>query len=285
LYWGVGNPNPWPLGDLRPGDNLYSSSLVALDPDTGALRWHFQFSPHDVHDWDAAQVPVLAEIPIDGRSRQVLMTANRNGFFYVLDRASGKFLRGSPFARQDWADRLDAGGRPIVSRNIEPTYEGNRISPSIDGATSWWAPAFNPATGLFYVTAQDATETYRIPNLVPASQPDATVAEARALSPRDVDAGTLRTQVRALDPATGAVQWEFPLPLRSTPGLLTTAGGLVFFGSTMGDFWAADAETGRMLFSTKVDGFIHAAPISFEAGGKQMIAVASRSAVWAFEAR
>ena len=162
VYWGTGNPGPDYNGDMRLGDNLYADSVLALDGNSGELSWYFQFTPHDVHDWDAIQVPVLADIEYDGQPRKVMMWANRNAFFYVLDRETGEYLLGKPFARQTWAKRLDEQGRPIRVPNTFPTPEGTVVSPPVLGGTNWWSPAYSPRTGLFYVNAFDGEAEYFI---------------------------------------------------------------------------------------------------------------------------
>lgn len=160
IYWGVGNPGPDWNGDVRQGDNLYTCSLLALDADSGKLRWYFQFSPHDTHDWDATHVPILFDAPIHGTNRKLVAVANRNAFYYVLDRATGEFLLGKPYAKQTWATGLDAKGRPIAAPNAEPTKEGNLIWPNLNGATVWFSPSYDPQTGLVYVATREIGARY-----------------------------------------------------------------------------------------------------------------------------
>lgn len=265
VYWGVGNPSPIGLWDLRQGDNLYSSSVIALDADRGTLEWHYQFTPHDTHDWDSGHVPVLAEVDFGGRQRPLLLMANRNGFFYALDRSTGEFLLGRPFARQTWADGIDVNGRPILKPNVEPNLRGNLVSPPEGGATNWWSPSFSPSTGLYYVTAHDATGMYGL-------HPGAT---------RVVD-HDYASAVRALDPTTAEIVWEFELPPRSTSGILTTGGDVLFVGSTLGDLWALDASTGAVLWHERIDGWIHTAPITYLADGLQFVSIASSEAIFTF---
>jgi alcohol dehydrogenase (cytochrome c) len=294
LYWGTGAPNYPPYTKMRPGDNLYTASVVALDGSTGRLRWYFQFTPHDTHDWDAAQNMVLADLPAGDRSRKVLLTANRNGFFYVLDRETGAFLLGKPFARQTWADGIDSQGRPIKKPNIDPTVGGTRVSPANDGGTNWWSPSFSPSTRLFYVTARDSTENYMIPDF-----PLNTIEDVRSAAmtlfkdparmkklaeafASHIDVASAVHALRALDPATGLVTWEFPLPGRSTAGVLSTAADLVFTGSTEADVFALDARTGAQVWRRKVDGWIHAGPTTYKAGGRQFVTVASSTGLYTF---
>jgi alcohol dehydrogenase (cytochrome c) len=286
VYWGVGNPSLQALGDLRKGDNLYSSSVVALDADTGRRKWHFQFTPHDVYDWDAAQVPVLADLEVSGQKRALLLTANRNGFYYALDRKTGELLAARAYAKQTWAAPTDGRTRPVVRPGVVPTYEGTLIAPNTDGATSWWSPSFSPHTGLFYVTAHDCEEPFLRAKLGPAVQGTASV---RSLWPRKVDASGkpdyagLKSAVRALQATTGELKWQFDLPLRSTAGILTTAGGVLFTGSTRGDFWGLDAHTGEVLWAQTIEGWVHAAPITYLVDGSQRVAIASSTGVFTFE--
>jgi alcohol dehydrogenase (cytochrome c) len=154
VYWGTGNPGPNYNGASRAGDNLYSASLVALDAGTGKLKWHFQFPPHDVHDWDANQIPVLIDQPFRGAPRKLLVTANRNCFLYVLDRQSGQFLLGKQYVKQDWAKDLDDRGRPILLPGRSPSVEGTPVYPSLHGGTNWFSPTYSPETGLFYVAVR-----------------------------------------------------------------------------------------------------------------------------------
>jgi alcohol dehydrogenase (cytochrome c) len=285
LYWGVGNPAGAILGaQLRPGDNLYSSSVVALNADTGELVWHYQFTPHDVHDWDGSHIPVLVDTRFAGRQRELLMVANRNGFFYVLDRQNGEFLLAKPFARQSWANGFDAEGRPIVRPNTAPSYEGTVVSPLADGGTSWWSPSYSPNTGLFYVTALDGTETYHIPkvSLEVLMDPAANLPELSRLFVRRVHRDSVVSAVRALDPETGEVRWEFPLPRQSSSGILTTAGDVLFVGDANGEFYALDANNGELLWRAGVEARVHAAPITYRVGGYQFVSIASGKGIYTF---
>ena len=285
LYWGVGNPAGAILGaQLRPGDNLYSSSVLALNADTGELVWHYQFTPHDVHDWDGAHVPVLVDRRFGGQQRELLMVANRNSFFYVLDRSNGELLLAEPFARQSWADGVDADGRPIVRPNTSPSYEGTVVSPLADGGTSWWSPSYSSNTGLFYVTALDGTETYHVPrvSMNVLMDPDAHLPELSRLFLRDVHRDTVVSAVRAIDPETGAVRWEFPLPPQSSSGILTTAGDVLFVGDANGEFYALDAYNGELVWQSNVGARVHAAPISYRVGDDQFVSIASGEGIYTF---
>jgi alcohol dehydrogenase (cytochrome c) len=278
LYWGTGNPGPDYNGDDRAGDNLYSNSLLALDPDTGRLRWHFQFTPHDVHDRDATQVPVLIDRVVNGRMRKLVVTANRNGFYYVLDRETGEFLSGRPFVKQDWALDLDAHGRPIPRRDASPSAEGTLVYPGPDGGTNWISPSFNPRTNLFYVSA---FENY--PGIF-VKRPGAFKAG------RNFEGGTgalvpgveAEGVIKALEADTGRVRWEFKMRVPAFAGTLSTAGGLVFGGAKEGDVFALDAVTGRPLWHFKTGGEVAANPMTFLVDGKQHVAVAAGAALFVF---
>lgn len=278
LYWGVGNPGPSWNGDSRAGDNLYSDSVVALDPDTGELKWHFQFTPHDVHDWDSAQVPVLVDGLWQGKPRKLLFFANRNGFFYVLDRRSGEFLLAHEFALQTWAERIDEKGRPVSKSGTLPSAEGTLVYPSANGAANWWSPSYSPKTRLFYLTAYDGAETYYTGEdvytpgqMYVGSGPVQLVPGEKYVS-----------AIRALDPLTGERKWEYRLQPRSTSGVLSTAGNVVFGGSVDGYLFALDAVTGAVLWSMSVGGSVVAAPITYLSRGQQLVTIAAGNAIFTF---
>ena len=269
LYWGTGNPAPDWNGDVRPGDNLYSCSLLALDPETGARRWHFQFTPHDTHDWDSNHVPVLIDARFQGRSRKLVALANRNAFFYLLDRETGEFLLGTPYAKQTWAEGLDAKGRPIVRPGTEPSEAGTLVWPSLNGATVWFSPAYSPRTGLFYVAAREKGSYYYKGEAEYEPGKEFLGGGERELPP-DEQQGA----IRALELETGRLIWEFPLHSPPWGGVLATAGDLVFGGSNEGNFYALDARTGRPLWEFQTGGAVVANPVSFSVGGKQRVAIA-----------
>ena len=276
LYWGTGNPGPDWNGDVRKGDNLYTSSVVALDADTGKMTWHFQYTPHDVHDWDANQIQVLADLTIDGRPRRTLITANRNAFYYVLDRVTGEFLHAAPYAKQTWAKGIDATGRPRVVEGSEPTYEGNLVYPSLQGSTNWPSPSYSPQTGLFYVPVREMGSYYYKTDVeYEAGQPFTGGGERRL-------ADEAWGAVRALDAKTGAKVWDFRLPSPSWSGVLSTAGGLVFSGSNEGNFYALDATTGVPLWQFQVGGLVRSNPTTFLVDGRQHVSVAAGRAVFMF---
>jgi alcohol dehydrogenase (cytochrome c) len=278
LYWGVGNPAPNFNGDARDGDNLYSNSVVALDADAGTLAWHFQFTPHDEHDWDAVQVPVLIDAPIDGKPRSLMGWANRNAFFYLLDRRSGQFLLARPFARQNWATGIDSTGKPLVNPRSRPTRDGTLVYPSVGGATNWWSPSFSPRTRLLYVpTLEESSIVYRQPPRYQAGEPF-----TGSVSQPSTDG---ESSVRAIDPFTGVVKWEHKFGEQNewhrVGGILSVAGDLIFVGNET-TFYALDARTGAELWHFNTGGRIAAAPITYMAGGKQYVAIAAGRALIAF---
>jgi len=277
IYWGTGNPGPDYDGSVRPGDNLYSCSLVALDADTGKLRWHFQFTPHDTHDWDSNHVPVLLNRSESGRVQKVVMVANRNGFFYVLDRVTGEFLLGKPYARQNWAKGIDKKGRPILVPGMDPSSEGPVVYPGLHGGTNWFSPSFSPQTGLFYISMREEGTRFFV-------QPVAYKRGALYVAggPSGIQGVEPTGAVIAVDPSSGDRQWEFPLASPPWAGLLSTAGGLVFGGSNEGTFFALDAKDGRPLWHYQTGGWINANPMTWMTRGKQYIAVPSGRALIAF---
>ena len=281
VYWGTGNAGPDYDGDVRGRDldNLYAASVLALDGDTGEMSWYFQFTPHDVHDWDAIQIPVLADIEIDGAPRKAMLWANRNAFYYTLDRETGEFLVGKPYARQTWAeDALDENGRPIRLPNTFPSAEGTLVSPTAGGGTNWWSPAYSPRTELLYVNAFDGEAKFYI-------RDDEYNAGDRYTgggteTPLAID--NYVSAIRALDPATGDLRWEFPIKPRSRAGVLATAGDLVFSGSLDGYFYALDAVTGEELWHIALGGGINASPMTYAVNGQQYVTMPVGNVVYTF---
>jgi len=277
IYWGTGNPGPDWNGDLRPGDNLYSCSLLAVDASTGKLKWYFQFTPHDVHDWDATEIPVLLDADIGGRPRKLVAMANRNAFYYLFDRATGEFILGTPYAKQTWAKGLDARGRPIVLPNTEPTVEGNLVWPSLQGATNWFSPSYSPSNKLFYVAVREMGAYYYKgeaeykPGTFFAGGGERSLAGDKASG-----------AIRALEVETGKMKWEFRLQSPPWAGVLSTAGGVVFGGSNEGNFYALDALSGKPLWDFQTGGAIAANPISFLIDGKQHVAIAAGHSLFVF---
>ena len=277
LYWGTGNPGPDWNGDVRPGDNLYSCSMLALDVRTGALRWHFQYTPHDTHDWDANQTPVLVDATVGGRPRKLLVTANRNAFYYVLDRETGEYLHATEFAKQTWAKGIDARGRPIIIPGKEPSDSGTLVWPSLQGGTNWLPPSYSPKTGLFYVSVREMGAIYY-------KREAEYVAGAPFMGggERALESDEAYGAIRALDATTGKLRWEFRQHTPPWSGVMSTAGGLVFGGSNEGWFFALDANDGKPLWRFQTGGLIHSAPISFAVDGKQHVAIATNNALVVF---
>jgi alcohol dehydrogenase (cytochrome c) len=279
LYWPVGNPGPDMIGDDRLGDNLYSDSILALDPKTGRLKWHFQFTPHDVWDYDAMQPSALVDMTWQGRPRKLLVQANRNGFLYVLDRTDGKFLFGKPFVKQvTWATGLTPEGRPIVVPNMEPSLEGKRVCPSLEGASNFYSTSFNPVTGLYYVQTNDKCGIFtRTPMEWEAGKGFMGGSFAPAPEPA-------QRVLRAIDIQTGKTAWELPQTgaVNSWGGVLSTAGGVVIFGEDSGALMAADAAHGTPLWSFQTSQLWKASPMTYLFDNKQYIAVAAGSNIIAF---
>ena len=283
LYWGIGNPGPDWNGEVRKGDNLYSDCVLAIDPDTGEIKWHFQFTPHDVHDWDATQIPVLVDKEFQGKLRKLLLLANRNGFYYVLDRETGEFLHATVFAKQTWAKGIDAQGRPIRVPGKFPSKDGVLVYPDVGGAANWWSPTYSPKTGLFYQMAFDGAGTYYIgedPEYV-AGQPFLG-GLGSSNEYEDVVDSDYVSAVRALDATTGKRIWQYVVQAKSTSGLISTAGNLVFGGTKGGNFFALDAATGKELWRLDIGGKVHAAPVTYTVQGKQYVTIAAGSAIYTF---
>ena len=283
LYWPTGNPCPDYNGDERKGDNLYSCSVLALDPDTGKLKWHYQFTPHDLHDWDATETPMLVDAQFRGRQRKLMLQANRNGFFYVLDRLTGKFLLAEPFVKNlTWASGIGPDGRPQLVPDNEPTPEGRRVCPAVAGAANWPSSAFSPLTGLFYMFAEESCTIY--------SKNDEWWEAGKSF----YGGGTRRAPVenggkslKALDIQTGKPAWEIPDVGGGIlgSGLMATAGGLVFYGDGRGAFVAADAKNGKLLWHFNTGQSWKAGPMTYMVDGNQYIAVAAGTTILAFSLR
>jgi alcohol dehydrogenase (cytochrome c) len=281
LYWGIGNPAPDFDGDDRKGDNLYTESVVAIDADTGKLRWHFQFTPHDVHDWDSVEIPVLVDGIWEGKPRKLMAHADRNGFYYVLDRETGEFLHGTPFIDQlNWATGLTPEGRPIRVPGVEPTPQGNFVCPSTSGATNWMSPAYNPATGWFYVAVKEgcgvsykAKQEFRPGGF-------GFMGTGYIESPEE----PWQMFVRALDLKTGERKWSYEQvnSKHYGAGLVSTAAGLIFAGDDQGFMTALDAESGEALWHFSAGMRISASPIVYGVAGRQYVAVAAGVNVVAF---
>ena len=277
LFWSTGNPSPDYDGSVRAGDNLYTCSVLALDPKTGKMKWYFQFTPHDTHDWDATETNVLVDATFRGKMRHLILHADRNAFFYVLDRDTGEFLMGKPFAKQTWAKGLDAKGRPIVIPNTDPTPEGNFVCPDQSGATNWASPSWDPQTNLFYLAVRESCALYTSITKVPRP------GDPYTGTGQQEEPGRFPGAIRAIDPQTGEVKWSFDLHLGSVgAGVLATAGGVVFAAAKDGNLIALDARTGAELWHYQTGAEINASPISYSVDGKQYIAIATDSTLFTF---
>jgi alcohol dehydrogenase (cytochrome c) len=272
LYWGTGNPNPVLAGEGRPGDNLYTCSIVALNPDTGKLAWYFQPSPHDVHDWDAVETPILFDAEFKGKPRKLLAQASRNGFFFVLDRATGEHLVTSEFIDQTWASGVDSRGRPIAKAEATPTADGALVEPGSDGSTNWMAPSFNPQTGLFYVNARRLFSIFY----------NTVEGKAEGWGGRDRNLWANST-LRALDYRTGKIVWNHELgDGESIAGILTTAGHLLFSADNSGNLLALDPATGKTLWHLNIGGKLDASPMTYELDRRQYLVFAVQDILYAF---
>ena len=279
LYWTTSNAAPDFVGDSRPGDDLYTACVLALDPDTGKLKWYFQFTPHDLYDYDATETPVLLDAEENGTIRHLLVQANRNGFFYVLDRTNGKFLRATPFVEKlNWATGVDASGRPVLSGRI-PTAQGTNICPGIDGATNWFSPSYNPDTGLFYVMALESCDLFL------AKPKEFVKGETFYNTGTSLPPGERMQKILlALSVADGKCAWSYPQTGKgdSWGGTLTTAGRLVFFGDDANSFEAVEAKTGRVLWHFNTGQVMRASPMTYSIAGVQYVAIAAGSDVFSF---
>jgi alcohol dehydrogenase (cytochrome c) len=279
IYWGTSNPSPDFDGDSRPGDDLYTDCVLALDPDTGKLKWHFQFTPHDLYDYDATEAPVLIDEVYKGQSRKLLVEANRNGFLYILDRVDGKFLSAVPFVEKlNWAKGIDAQGRPILT-GVKPTANGTRVCPGFSGATNWYSPSYNPSTHLFYFLALEACNLYfyKPEEFSPGNTYYATGVKR---SPGDGGQRTLLAYELGADKPA----WRYPQvgSGHSSGGTMTTAGGVVFFGDDAQSFEAVDARSGAPLWHFNTGQGMHASPMTYAADGNQYVAIAAGSDVFVF---
>jgi alcohol dehydrogenase (cytochrome c) len=279
LYWATSNPSPDFDGSVRPGDDLYTDCVLALDVDTGKLKWHFQFTPHDLFDYDATETLVLVDANYKGQPRKLLLQADRNGFVYVLDRRNGQFLSATRFANKlNWAKGIDAQGRPVRTE-VQPAEKGARICPSYAGATNWFSPSYNPATGFLYFLALDDCEMY-------FRKPQAFVRGRTYYSTgvRRIPGEQGKKSLVAYDLASGKIEWRYTQIGKgySAGGTLTTAGGLVFFGDDANSFEAVDARTGAPLWHFNTGQSMHASPMTYAVNGKQYVAIAAGSDLFAF---
>jgi alcohol dehydrogenase (cytochrome c) len=279
LYWGTGNPSPDYDGSVRPGDDLYTSSLLALDPDTGRLKWYFQYSPHDLYDYDAVQTPVLVDATFRGRQRKLVVTANRNGFLYILDRTNGKFLLAKQFASlQTWAKGIDENGRPITAGLI-PDEQGVRVCPAAGGATNWYSPSYNLATHMFYFRSLEACAIFRS-KTEPFEEGRTYYSTGTRLEPGESTKGF----INAFDLDKLDFAWRDPQvgSNKGWSGVMSTATGLVAFGDDAENFVVLNGRTGKSLWRFHVGQMVHASPMSYAVDGKQYFAIAAGTDLFAF---
>ena len=280
LFWPVGNPCPDFNGDERRGDNLYTDSVLALEPLSGKLKWSYQFTPHDLHDWDATETPMIVHAEYRGRLQTLLLQGNRNGFFYVLDGATGAFLNASPFVKKlTWASEIGADGRPRLADGWEPSIEGALVCPSMDGASNWMSTAYLPETGLFVLMALEKCNVF--------SKNSEWWKQGRSFyggTARSLPDEQPRKYLRAIDVRTGQIAWDYEQPGRGETwgGLLATAAGLIFFGNNDGSFTAVDAKTGKPLWHFQLNAHWHASPMTFAVDGKQYLAIAAGNNIVTF---
>ena len=288
-YWGIGNPAPDTDGDVRMGDNLYSDCVVALDPDTGKLKWYYQFTPHDVMDYDSTQVPVLADMQWTDkngqtRPRKVMMWANRNGLMYTIDRSSGEFLLGKPFVKVNWMNGFDEKGRPMRVPGVAASPEGTLIMPAVLGGTNWHPPSYSPSTGLFYIPGTENSGTIAVKGGRGKPYGITPMADVKLLpNVRTDDDGY--GVLRAFDPKNGDLKWEYKMGDTTWAGVLTTASDVLFSGGREGYFFALNARTGELLWKASLGGQVNSGPMSYSVNGKQYIAVAAGTSLFTFALR
>jgi acido-empty-quinoprotein group A len=273
IYWGTGNPNPVHAGQGRRGDNLWTCSIVALNPDSGKMAWYFQVSPHDTHDFDAVQTPVLFDTKIDGQPRKLLAQASRNGFFFVLDRTNGKHLLTVPYIDLNWTKGIDAGGHPVPDPLKEPKTDGTLVAPSAGGSTNWYSPSYDPQSGLFFVNATQSYSVYYLTDTDP---------KPTGFGGRDVGVWS-QHMLKAIDPRTGKIAWQHDYHgSGAVSGLLTTAGKLLFGGDPGGHFIAFDPASGRILWHAGVGSPVSNGPMTYELDHRQYVIAAAGDTLYAF---
>ncbi len=280
IYWGTSNPAPDFEGGVRPGDDLYTDCVLALDPDTGKLKWYFQFTPHDLFDFDSVETPILIDAVYRGSARKLLVQANRNGFIYVLDRTNGQFLSATPFVEKlNWAKGIDAQGRPLLTTGVQPTAAGTRVCPGYGGATNWFAPSYSESTHSVYFLALEECETFFFkPQAFQEGQGYYSTGVKR------IPGETSQKVLVAFNLDNNAIAWKYPQTgtARSSGGTMVTASGLVFFGDDAGSFEAVDAQSGKTLWHFNTGQNISGSPMSYAIAGKQYVAIAAGSDVFSF---
>jgi alcohol dehydrogenase (cytochrome c) len=272
-YLGTGNPNPVMAGQGRKGSNLWTCSIVALNPDTGKLAWYFQASPHDTHDWDAAQTPVLIDGQINGQPRKLIAQASRNGYFFLLDRTNGKNILSKPFIDLNWSKGVDAKGQPIPDPAKEPHTDGTLVIPASGGASNWPPPSFDPETGLLYVNSSSSYSLFYLTD---------TEDKPEGYGGRDSGVWS-KVALKAIDYKTGQIRWSHEYGRGGGgSGILTTAGKLLFTGDPYGNFIAYDPATGRSLWHTHLPANVSNGPMTYELDGKQYLIVGAGDSLYAF---
>lgn len=274
LYFGTGNPQPVIAGKGREGENLYTESIIALNPDTGKMAWYYQVSPHDTHDWDAVEVPVLFDGEVNGQKRKLLAQAARNGYFFVLDRTNGKSILTTKFAKANWAKGLNDKGQPVPDPAKYPKTDGVLVSPNQAGAANWPPASFSPLTGLFYVNATDAYSVYYIYD--DDEKPEGWAGNDRG--------GWSQSTLKALDYRTGKPKWQHKWEGNGGPrsGVLSTAGNVLFAGDPMNNLVALNASTGELLWHANLGNIMTNGPITYELDGKQYVVVAAGDTMFGF---
>ena len=281
LFWGTSNPSPDFEGSVRPGDDLYTDCLLALDADSGKLKWYFQFTPHDLYDYDATETPVLLDTTFKGQSRKLLVEANRNGFVYTLDRSTGEYLSAVRFVEKlNWATGIDAKGRPIRT-DVKPTPEGAKVCPGYMGATNWYSPSYNESTGLLYFMALEQCQTYFSASVPQQFEPG---KEFYSTGVQRSPGEKFEKLLLAYNVGTGSIAWRYPQtgPGHSSGGTMTTAGGIVFFGDDAQSFEAVDAHAGKPLWHFNTGQDVSASPMTYAVDGKQYVAIAAGSDIFVF---
>jgi PQQ-dependent dehydrogenase (methanol/ethanol family) len=278
LFWTVGNPGPDIDADVRSGDNLFSCSVLALDPATGRRKWHYQFTPGDSHDWDSTEGVILVDRMFHGRQRKLLLHADRNGMFYVLDRSNGKFLAATPFVRQTWNTGFDEDGRPKFVPGWDSRPEGSiAVYPSLGGGTNWQSPSYSPETGWMYVETQESGQ--RFTRVTQAFEQGKQYQGGRGTGLGE----PITASIKAIDPETGAAKWEYKIARGSlAAGVLATAGGVVFAATGEGNLIALDARTGAALWHFSTGGPIASSPMSYAVDGKQFVAISAGNTLYSF---
>jgi alcohol dehydrogenase (cytochrome c) len=278
IFWGTGNPGPDMVGDVREGDNLYTCSLVALDPNTGKLKWHYQFTPHDTHDYDATEDLPLVDLTIGGKKVKAVIQANRNGLFYALDRTNGKLLIAKPYTKIDWMTGIDDNGRPIMVKDKEPKKDGNRSCPGLSGGHNWWPTTYSPQAGLYFFSTEDGCQIFY--------RHDAEYKEGRMYqlsNPRPVPGEAASGSMVAVDPTTGETKWRVETLAAPAGGYLSTGGGLLFTGDRQGYFMAVEARTGKILWKFQTGGQpVGGGAVTYRFRGKQYVAVAAGGSIITF---